>query len=165
MTVSGLTMMMAPSRHLKWPARAPINQRSARAAARDLSLKDDELLAEQEVLGEEGHPPRREGASQGRQETKETDHLASLTTRSSVPSCSVAERSFCASQVDALGHTSFERITEPHYLAPGTMDRANARRVQKVLEPVVSLAAALGGEVASRFTSPPTENASPPTAR
>lgn len=56
---------------------------------------------------------------------------------------------------DALGHTSFARITEPHYLAPGTADRANARRVQKVLEPAISHAAGLGGEVASNFTSPP----------
>lgn len=56
---------------------------------------------------------------------------------------------------DALGHTSFERITKPHYLAPGTAERANARRVQKVLEPAVAKAAALGGEVASKFTSPP----------
>jgi len=65
---------------------------------------------------------------------------------------------------DALGHTSFERITEPHYLAPGTAERANARRVQKVLEPVVSRAGALGGEVASKFTSPPEKGANPPTA-
>jgi integrase len=66
---------------------------------------------------------------------------------------------------DALGHTSFERITEPHYLAPGTADRANAWRVQKVLEPAISRAAGLGGEVASNFTSAPGENASPPTVR
>lgn len=48
----------------------------------------------------------------------------------------------------AIGHTSFERITVPHYLAPGTVDRARAKRVQKVLGPAAS------GEVLSKFTSP-----------
>jgi len=38
---------------------------------------------------------------------------------------------------DALGHTSFERITARHYLAPGTRERADAKRVQKLLGPAV----------------------------
>ena len=49
---------------------------------------------------------------------------------------------------DGHGHTSFERITVPHYLVPGTAERARARRVHKVLGPAVS------GEVPSKFTSP-----------
>jgi integrase len=35
----------------------------------------------------------------------------------------------------AIGHTSFDRITVPHYLAPGTAERAQARRVYKALAP------------------------------
>lgn len=57
----------------------------------------------------------------------------------------------------AIGHTSFERITVPHYLAPGTAERARARRVQKVLGPAAS------GEVPSKFTSPPPTNGAEPT--
>ena len=52
----------------------------------------------------------------------------------------------------AIGHTSFERITVPHYLAPGTAERERARRVQKALGPAAS------GEVPSNFTSPPVAN-------
>jgi hypothetical protein len=48
----------------------------------------------------------------------------------------------------AIGHTSFERITVPHYLAPGTAERAQARKVQKVLGSEVS------GEVPSKIASP-----------
>jgi integrase len=57
----------------------------------------------------------------------------------------------------AIGHTSFERITVPHYLAPGTAERARARRVQKVLGPAAS------GEVPSKFTSPPPAKSTEPT--
>ena len=49
----------------------------------------------------------------------------------------------------AIGHTSFERITVPHYLAPGTAEPARARLVQKVLGPAAS------GEVPPKLTSPP----------
>jgi hypothetical protein len=49
---------------------------------------------------------------------------------------------------DALGHTSFERITARHYLAPGTRERAEAKRVQRVL------AGAESGELPSKFSSP-----------
>jgi hypothetical protein len=57
----------------------------------------------------------------------------------------------------AIGHTSFERITVPRYLAPGMAERARARRVQKVLGPAAS------GEVPSKFTSPPPANSTEPT--
>lgn len=50
-----------------------------------------------------------------------------------------------------------ERITVPHYLAPGTAERARARRVQKVLGPAVS------GEVPSKFAFPPAANAPDPS--
>jgi integrase len=53
----------------------------------------------------------------------------------------------------AIGHTSFERITVPHYLAPGTAERAQARRVYKALAPTRN------GEVPPKFTSPPPETA------
>jgi len=56
----------------------------------------------------------------------------------------------------AIGHTSFARITVPHYRAPGTAEPARARRVQKVLGPAAS------GEVPSNFTSPPCADAPDP---
>jgi integrase len=57
----------------------------------------------------------------------------------------------------AIGHTSFERITVPHYLAPGTVERARAKRVQNVLGPAAS------GEVPAKTTSPPPANTTEPS--
>jgi len=93
------------------------------------------------------------GCSRSRRPRIPSTKAASL---SGSPSCGNPTLSSAGRAVaDALGHTSFERITEPHYLAPGTAERANARRVQKVLEPVVSRAAAPGWEVGSESTSQP----------
>lgn len=67
---------------------------------------------------------------------------------------------------DALGHTSFERITARHYLAPGTRQRAEAKRVQRVLVP--SSARTESGELPSKFSSPQgpeTESQQPPSQK
>ena len=45
----------------------------------------------------------------------------------------------------------------PHYLAPGTAERARARRVQKVLGPAAS------GEVPSKFHFPTAREQTEPT--
>ncbi len=63
---------------------------------------------------------------------------------------------------DAIGHTSFERITIPHYLAPGTAERARARRVKKVLGPTCP-GNSTAWEVTSNFTSHASKGPSSPT--
>jgi hypothetical protein len=56
----------------------------------------------------------------------------------------------------ALGHTSFERITVPHYLAPGTVERARRSESRRC-------SGQPSGEVPSKLTSPPPANTTDPT--
>jgi len=57
---------------------------------------------------------------------------------------------------------AFERITIPHYLAPGTAEWARARRVKKVLGPTCS-GNSTAWEVPSNFTSHASKAPSSPT--